>query len=825
MSKFYFQLTICSCLLYLLIVLVGEFDRGYIGSNFVRPAYAQDSYAQENIDSKQSQLSKQQYDSSTNNPLLLYSTNQFEKPPINTANITSDKSLDDAPRPKQNLSNRQKNISSENITSQTKNNFRNNNKNLPPKNTNKKIRLAAVNSIDEDDRIIPAAPMPSDNASSNTNQKKRFNNIDNNNSDNINKNTDFDNSPSSPNYSNSSNSLSSSAPSSSSGVVNTNNVTNNRFAANTDLTSPNHDSTPEQPRDSTVSSNRQPVVDPYHPPIRTAAFNGVIPGHTSVKNVMELWGKPVQESIKAGELAHLYSLHELNHIEISYDKNKIVKSIVVRFDELFPENLVREQFESELLKSRPVLIPDETGRIIGELFPEKGVVFLFSSSKNGGMFQVRQIGIEPVISEPFVLRAEATLNDQPSESYRDLIDAIRINRADAKAYWLLARIDLQQGFTDTALLNIKKAIKYDERKPAYHLTLAQILSRMNRIEDAKLYLEETLAICERYQTDKARVYCLLGDFYRIGQNSDCDVAYKHHSTAIEIADQLSDHPNPTVRQTAKDILFESRLAVAKDIAWGRWKGKERAIENWLAGAKSIINDPEMIAAKRFSTEYPLKLAICELTCQVGLNEEKEIEPYVKEIIQIGDKLLSKINDPILLQKLQWEIGLAIYDAVQIYQLREKYELALNYGELAADYMELGIKGRTNESDLYLVGRLYFRLGTIHALGNKNHRAAIEWFNKAKPTFDKLFPKINPEESGRFGESLVSMGVSYWLTNQRTEAIRLTERGLKQIERGVKLGFVKESAFAIPYSNLMNMYNELGDPEKAKYYSNLSRSIK
>jgi tetratricopeptide (TPR) repeat protein len=233
----------------------------------------------------------------------------------------------------------------------------------------------------------------------------------------------------------------------------------------------------------------------------------------------------------------------------------------------------------------------------------------------------------------------------------------------------------------------------------------------------------------------------------------------------------------------------------------------------------------MIAARRFSLEYPLRLSICELACQVGMKEDNNIEPYVKEVIKEGEKLLSKTNDSILSQKLHWDIGLAVYDAVQIYQLRGKYEFALHYGELAAEYMEAGIKGRTNDSDLYLVGRLYFRLGTIHALGNKNHRAAIEWFNKAKPTFERLFPKINPEESGRFGESLVSMGVSYWQTNQREEAVRLTERGLQQIERGVKLGFVKESAFAIPYSNLMNMYNELGNFERSRHYSNLSSVLK
>ncbi|MDR2172046.1 MAG: hypothetical protein LBP59_18020 [Planctomycetaceae bacterium] len=802
MSKFYFRLTVYFCLI---IIFLGI--ELCCGSIFVNIILAQDDCAQNITGSERNTANSQQNIVTKNHPLTLYSTTQFNQ--IETVPITpSDetyKSYRNAPTPK--LNPNPTITGTQNIINPTKNNFRNDNKNTSKVKPNNKIRLAAVSSIDEDDRIMPAAPMPASKSNTPTNSSRK-DTIDNA-AANTKRKFDY----------NSSNS---------SGDFNRNNVTN---IPNGTPPSPQNDQTPEheheyeQDNKTAEQQNRQPNIDPYHPPVKTASFNGVVPGNTSVKSVVELWGKPVQETMKGGELAHLYSFKELNHVEVTYDKNKIVKSIVVRLDELYPENLVREEFETELLKSRPVLIPDETGKIIGELFPEKGVVFLFAGSKNGGMFQVRQIGIEPVISEPFVLRAEATLNDQPSESYRDLIDAIRINRTDAKAYWLLAKIELLKGATDTAIINIQKAIHYDERKPAYHLTLAQILSRMNRVEDAKLYLEETIAICERFPTDKARAHCLLGDFYRTGQAPDCEEAYKHHSTAIEIANQLTDHPNPAVRQTAKDILFEARLAVAKDIAWGRWKSKERAIENWLANAEAITTDPEMIATRRFSSEYPLKLAICELACQVGINNENDIEPYVKGVIQAGERLLSNTSDPISLQKLQWDISLAIYDAVQIYQLREKYEFALDYGELAAEYMESGIKGRTNDSDLYLVARLYFRLGTIHALGNKNHRAAIEWFNKAKPIFEKLFPKINPEELGRFGESLVSMGVSYWLTNQRDEAIKLTERGLRQIERGAKLGFVKESAFAIPYSNLMNMYNELGNVERAKHYYNLSNTLK
>ncbi|MDR2437741.1 MAG: hypothetical protein LBE12_00015 [Planctomycetaceae bacterium] len=563
-------------------------------------------------------------------------------------------------------------------------------------------------------------------------------------------------------------------------------------------------------------------IDPYHPPVRTAAFQGVVPGETTLEHLAELWGEPLQKTTVDNLPAHLYSTEILNHIEVIF-KDHVVKSIVIQLDEPFPEEQVREVLKTELLKSKPVLIPDETGEIIGEVFPEKGVLFLFATSDDDSLL-VKQIGIEPVSSEPFVLRAEATLNDQPTEALRDLYDAIQLNPNDAKAFWLLAQIEIMAGNVDAALIYAEHSIKLDERRPAYHLVYIQSLVRMNRIEEAKLYLEETIGICDRYPHEKARALSMLGDLYRTSQNPDYEIAIECHSDAIRLAMNLIDHENQTIRQTAKDVLFEAHLGAARDVAWGRWDKKRESIEKWVSRAKEITKDTEMIAARRFSNEYQFKIAVCVLAAQVGLPEQEELEIYIDDVIDAGNNLIKSTRDPILQQKHQWETSLSLYDAVQIFQLRKNYSAALKYGELTADYMEAGIRDRKSDTDFYLLGRLYFRLGAIHAIGNQNHRAAIEWFDLAKPVFEKLLPKINPEALGRLGETLVSMGVSYWMTDQREEAIRLTERGLKQIERGVKNKVIDESALSIPYSNLANMYREIGKTDIAERYSKLAANI-
>ncbi|GHT27475.1 hypothetical protein FACS18942_06870 [Planctomycetales bacterium] len=222
--------------------------------------------------------------------------------------------------------------------------------------------------------------------------------------------------------------------------------------------------TERQKNNKTAGSSDDALI---HPEVSTASFLNVIPGITTMEEVLDGWGEPLKKSKLGEQTVHFYSTEILNHIEVLY-KNRVVSSIIVNLDEPFPEEQVREVLKSELLKSKPVLIPDENGTIIGEVFPEKSVMFLFSDNAEtdtAKVHLVRQIAIEPVTSEPFVLRAEAMLDTHPSDARRDLFDALKINPKDAKACHLLAQIQLLEGQTDAAMIQCEAAIRLDERRP------------------------------------------------------------------------------------------------------------------------------------------------------------------------------------------------------------------------------------------------------------------------------------------------------------------------------------------------------------------------
>ena len=165
--------------------------------------------------------------------------------------------------------------------------------------------------------------------------------------------------------------------------------------------------------------------------------------------------------------------------------------------------------------------------------------------------------------------------------------------------------------------------------------------------------------------------------------------------------------------------------------------------------------------------------------------------------------------------------MALYDALQVHQMRGEHETALQFGEQAIGYLEPAGDEPASTTTSYLLGRLYFRLGAIHAIRDGNHDAAVVWFDKAMPELAKPAPPGAVEELGRHGETFVSMGVSYWETKQKERAIELTEEGLKLMEQAVEQGTLQETALAVPYNNLSSMHRQMGREEQARRFEQLA----
>jgi hypothetical protein len=77
------------------------------------------------------------------------------------------------------------------------------------------------------------------------------------------------------------------------------------------------------------------------------------------------------------------------------------------------------------------------------------------------------------------------------------------------------------------------------------------------------------------------------------------------------------------------------------------------------------------------------------------------------------------------------------------------------------------------------------------------------------------------DSGKQGETFVSMAVSYWETGNRREGLRLTNQGVRMMQTAADEGLLEKSALAIPYGNLASMHEQLGDGPEAKKFSELA----
>lgn len=547
----------------------------------------------------------------------------------------------------------------------------------------------------------------------------------------------------------------------------------------------------------------QPTADPAvssEVTVDPASFNGILPGVSTMEDVRKVWGEPTARAEQDGDLLHLYEVGLFSRVETHFRDGKVV-GIVVHLEKAYPAKLVAEHLQ--LHNVRPVLVSDPQGMVIGQAFPEKGVLFGFSSSGEVGKASmlVTQIVLDPVSAEPFVLRAETFLENDPESAEKDLRVALRLDPAHARAHWLLAKSYILLGSANSSLAAARQAVTLAPHEPQFRLTLAQILASMGEREAALRELQTVVAAAESRPHLKARAVCALGDLNANAEPPDYKRAVDYYTEAIKIAHPIASDAHPAYRLTAKEVLVDAHIGAARSIAWGPWEQKEIVVPRWLERAGTAADE---LAKEGGSPLFRIRVAAAALNAAVGVPNGLDPQPWIARLEDAAPAALAEAGGLRRLQ-IQWDIGVALYDAVQCFQIRGEHDLALQYGTEAAELLEGGQASRTlQQSDYYLMGRLYFRLGAIHAIAKEDHDSAVRFFDKAVPMLQKAAAGTTGLSAGRLGETFVSMGVSYWESNQAAKAMELTEQGIKLLEAAVQSGAMDAAALEVPQSNLKAM---------------------
>ena len=589
--------------------------------------------------------------------------------------------------------------------------------------------------------------------------------------------------------------------------------------------------------DSTPTS--EPVKKPTTPElpkikIQTASFDKITPGVSTLEMVTARWGTPTKTITDNSMLVYQYVRQpedNIAEIQVIF-QDKRLSSLIALFRSPVAASELANRLNLGDITS--VLVSNPDGIILGQAYPERGISFAFIESKRPGKssFQAERLILEPIQSEPFVLRAETLLSKSPLQAESDLQNALALNDKHAHAYWLYSRLLASNGNLEFALKQADKAVELDGRQPRYLITLAQILGQMGQtdkaIEKAQLAIDLTSDTKLGLEHLCGCAWRLKGDLIASQEAPDYAKALECHTKAISLADSVARNPKTAVSSTACEVLIDAHLGAAHDIAWGNWNQKAISVARWLDQAQKFTE--QMIQSKPMSereqNEQRLRVAMRSLSACAGVGKEIDPTIWVNQVVQYGDMLLEQTDSPERKNRISWDIGMSVYDAVQIFQARQEERQTLDFGQKAVSYMEFTLKDpkALTATDFYILGRLYFRLGAIYAINHNDHAQAVVWYRKSLPMFEKMTSDIQRIELGRLGETLVSMGVSFWEVNKPKQAINLTESGIMCLEQAVQEGLASAESLEIPYRNLSMMLDNTGKKDRSREYLEKAEAI-
>ena len=215
-----------------------------------------------------------------------------------------------------------------------------------------------------------------------------------------------------------------------------------------------------------------------------------------------------------------------------------------------------------------------------------------------------------------------------------------------------------------------------------------------------------------------------------------------------------------------------------------------------------------------------------MAAYVGLRGGIDPEPTVKAVVGTGNELIAAARDPVHKAQLQWDLGMALYDAVQICQMRSDHDNALKYGEQAAEYL-----AKANETK-HIAG---FGLPAGPALlpaGHASTRCATTTIAPRSPGSTRPFRCWNarrPRNSPPIWAATARRSSAWAFPTGKPasgrKAVALTEKGIKWMEQAVKQGTLDRSALAVPYNNLAAMHRKLGSTDKADRFQEMASRAK
>jgi tetratricopeptide (TPR) repeat protein len=547
--------------------------------------------------------------------------------------------------------------------------------------------------------------------------------------------------------------------------------------------------------------------------IDPASFRGVYPGKTTREELDTAWGAGEPFSRDDGTHGFTWKIEPFERVDVVLDGD-VVSSIRIKLADPVAVADLAKQLEIADLKSVSVL--DEQGVSVGEVFPERGVVL----SVNPGTRSAVAVMLEPLDPEAFILRAEGELDSDTASAVADLTSALQIDPTNVRALRLLLALRCEQGRWQDAKELAERAEKLDPVDVWTQIKFAGALVALELSDEARAKVTAVVTRPNAAPLVIAQGERMLGRVELTSPKPDYQKAVEHFSTAIRIATPLVGHKSVSVQQAARDVLLDAHLGTALAIAKGTWQQKGRVIPKWIARSETLVKD---LNPKSIDKDV-LELTLCRgaLAVAAGSSEAIDPLPWVKRLLEVRSRLNATITDAERRHQLDWELGLSLADALVAAQKRGDASDMLENSTLTAAYLKRGMHHRQlTDTERKNVGELLFRIGILYSLQHGDHATAVTWFDQALPLWADNPAFARTGESGRLGESFVSMAISYWQVDRREDAMEISSQGVDLMVQAVDRQQIEERSLAVAYGNLSTMYAEQGDDEKSRSYAEMA----
>jgi hypothetical protein len=546
--------------------------------------------------------------------------------------------------------------------------------------------------------------------------------------------------------------------------------------------------------------------------VRPASFKEITPGDTTAEDVVEKLGDPLETTTREGQEELVYKLGPFPSVRITII-DKVVSSIVIGLAAPTPRSDVVK--ELKLDDFEPVTILDDSDRALGEVYPERGLMFAFQGDvAEGEEAKVGQVVLERVSVEPFLLRVESLSDEQLSERIRTLRLVQKLLPEDAEAYALSAELDLQCGRLASAQQSAQKALELDADNAAYRILLADINRQLGQQQEALQSVRAVLAEGKLETLEKARAQFILGRLLAATPLHDYKQAMQETVTAVKLAAGETHAKPHRTRRAARRLLIRAELSLAEILSYGPWKQRHSVVPQWLASAEKAAN--EHIEQDGATRDVLLDLYTTSLHCLFVLDGQGSPTKIADAAIDLGRSLIAESEDLDYQTLVEWKLGTALWRAAQIEQQQgnasESLRLANNAEALLSAAGELR---NSSPAAAHHLAQLRFLMGSIHAIYKRDDTTATYWYDKAMPELLEGFPDSLLDNRGLVGEQLVSVGISLWETGRRNKAISVTRDGAEMIDEAVQAGSFKDTALTVPYQNLAEMYREMGNESEAE----------